>query len=508
MSIVLGVDLATSEVRVQAIDVATGAALAERRAPLPVVQRGATRTQRPAHGALALELVAAVAGALGDRSREIGALSITGTSGTVVPVDALGAPVGNAVLYDDPRGVDELRMLAAAGLDGRPSGALARAAWMHGAAGHAHPDAGAPSAARFVFTPDVVAAALAARLLPSDTSHALKSGIDPVAATWNDEALAVLGLPRETLPELVAPGRVVGEVSAGVAARIGLPTGVLIVSGMTDGSTGQIATGAVALGDSVGVLGTTLVLKAVSAHDVVDGGAGVYSHVSPEGLFWPGGASNTGAGVLATGVTAGIDPAAVTEAIAAVGPSSAVAYPLARPGERFPVADADFAGFAVPFGTGAAGPSGAGGSSGAGAAGLPAAVDDPAVRFRTVFEGVAFVERLGLSRLAELGVASHRHHLAGGAAASELWNRLRASVLDRPVVVTEQAGSARGAAALAAAALTGESLAVVAERFATGRHVVDPDPALREPLEERYRMFVTTLAGCTQGGRRHTVTES
>ncbi|GAA2075264.1 FGGY-family carbohydrate kinase [Pseudolysinimonas kribbensis] len=465
MSIVLGIDLATAGARVRAVDAASGHTLGERRAPMAVTGAHGERTQPAVYAGVVRDLVRGVAADLGGRAGEVRALSITGTSGTVVPVDAHGVPVGDAVLYDDPRGAGHLRALAEAGLGARPSAALARAAWMHGAA--------AGGVARYVFSPDVVIAALAGRLLPSDTSHALKSGIDPVTAAWDAAALAVVGMPRDHLPDLVGPGRVIGEVSR--PADWGLPTGVVIVSGMTDGATGQIATGAVREGDTVGVLGTTLVIKAVAPRDVVDAATGVYSHVAPDGLFWPGGASNSGAGVLASGITAGLDPAGHAERIAAVGPSAVVAYPLARIGERFPIADPRFAGFSVSV-PGAAAPA-----------------DDPAARFRTVYEGVAFVERFGLERLAGLGVERRRHHLAGGAAASGVWNRIRATVLARTVIVSEGAGSAAGAAVLAAAALGGETIGVVAERFAGRRSTVDPDEALRDPLEERYHLFCAAL---------------
>jgi xylulokinase len=255
----------------------------------------------------------------------------------------------------------------------------------------------------------------------------------------------------------------------------GLPPRVAIVSGMTDGATGQIATGAVLEGDTVGVLGTTLVLKAVSPTDIVDAATGVYAHRAPDGLFWPGGASNSGAGVLAAGITANLDPAAHTARIEAMGPSPLVAYPLARTGERFPLAAPGFPGFSVTL------------------TGTECDADDPIVRFRTVYEGVAFVERLGLERLAELGVTQRRHHVAGGAAASELWNRLRATVLDRPVIVSEGADSAVGAAVLAATALGPEPFGAVADRFVGCHSIVEPDPALRDALEERYRVFRCAL---------------
>ena len=87
--------------------------------------------------------------------------------------------------------------------------------------------------------------------------------------------------------------------------------------------------------------------------------------------------------------------------------------------------------------------------------------------------------------------------MAGGAAASEVWNRIRATVLGRPVIVSEGASSARGAAVIAASAIGPESLSVVAQRFSGGRLTVDPVGALIEAMEERYRVFQDALESRT-----------
>ena len=69
---------------------------------------------------------------------------------------------------------------------------------------------------------------------------------------------------------------------------------------MTDGCTAQLAAGAVYDGDTMGVLGTTLVLKAVGQTPIESADGAVYSHLAPDGgRYWAGGASNAGAGVLA-----------------------------------------------------------------------------------------------------------------------------------------------------------------------------------------------------------------
>ena len=172
---------------------------------------------------------------------------------------------------------------------------------------------------------------------------------------------------------------------------------------MTDGCTAQIAAGAVHDGDTMGVLGTTLVLKAVSETPVESADGAVYSHLAPDGRYWAGGASNAGAGILAVEF-AGEDLAALDRQVADT-VAGYVRYPLSVAGERFPVADRH----------------------------LPPLTDgEPRSRldaYRALLEGVAFVERLGLERLQQLGVTPRRHVIAGGATASPVWNRIRATVL-------------------------------------------------------------------------------
>jgi sugar (pentulose or hexulose) kinase len=318
---------------------------------------------------------------------------------------------------------------------------------------------------RLLFVPDLVVADLTGRLV-TDTSHALKAGIDPVAARWPVDLLAAAGIPAAAVPELVHPGTVVGKVCPDAAADLGLPWGVRVVAGMTDGCAAQLAAGAVVPGRTTGVLGTTLVLKGVADHEVSGFDGAVYSHLAPGGSWWPGGASNTGAGVLAGEPDL---PAADAEA-ERLGPSPWTAYPLPGTGERFPFARTDATGFLL-------GP------------GVPT----PAERHRALLDAVALVERLGLERLAALGVASTDHRVVGGGTRSAVWTTIRASALGRPVSLPAEPSSAFGAAVLAAAALNGEPVPATADRIVGTAAVVDPDPAQVAPLEEAYLRLTTEL---------------
>ena len=112
--------------------------------------------------------------------------------------------------------------------------------------------------------------------------------------------LADLGLDVDALPDVVLPGQVLGGIGADVAAATGLRPGTPVLAGMTDGCAAQLGAGAVRPGDWNAVLGTTLVLKGVTDHLLHDPTGTVYCHRGPQAGWWlPGGASSTGAAVLA-----------------------------------------------------------------------------------------------------------------------------------------------------------------------------------------------------------------
>jgi len=475
--ITLGIDLATAAARCVALDIETGALLASADQPLPQPVRSSdgSSVQRPDYAVAARQLVTRVCVALGARAGAVTALSITGTSGTVVPCDDRGVPVGDARLYDDTSGAPRL---TAAGVTG--SSMLGRVAALAGAGG------GGGGGTMYASTPDVAAAALTGSPVPGDTSHWLKAGIDASAATWPGQVIDALDIDALSLPALVHPGKPLGVVDPTTASACGLPRGVVVVAGMTDGCTAQIATGAVRVGDTVGVLGTTLVLKAVCAQPVATADGVVYSHLSPDGSWWAGGASNVGAGVLAAEFPR-VELADLDRRVADR-PSTVVRYPLTGVGERFPVSNLAMVSM----------------SSGDPRDALDA--------YRAVLDGVAFTERLGLERLVSLGVEPTRHVLAGGASRSVVWNRIRATVL-APLVsvsVAPMAASALGAAVLAAHAAhePDADLAHTTDRLVGPPHHVETFPGQRDSLEAAYQHFVDLIARPApatepQGARHH-----
>ena len=117
---------------------------------------------------------------------------------------------------------------------------------------------------------------------------------------------------------------------------------------------------------------------------------------------------------------------------------------------------------------------------------------------RAVLEGVAYGLRDSLELLRELGVDPEIGRASGGGAASGLWLRIVASVLDLPLERTEsEEGSAFGAALLAGvrAGVFADAAEAVA-RCVRVRDRVEPDPdwtAIYDGGYRRYRLLYPTL---------------
>lgn len=464
----VGVDVGTQSVRVQLLDergrpVGSGAApLRSRRGP------GRRHEQEPADWWAAT--VAALAAAGGAPAlRAVRALAICSTSGTILLTDPAGRPLTPGVMYDDDRGAAHAERVADVGRElWAELGLRMQASW-------ALPklltllDAPPAGELRLMHSADYLASRLAGTPTATDPSHALKSGYDALRQRWPVELLERLGVPATLLPPVVAAGTPIGSVCAEAAAASGLPAGAAIVAGMTDGCAGQIAAGALAPGQGVSVLGTTLVLKGVSRELLKDPHGAVYSHRSPDGDWLPGGASNVGAGILSARFP-DRDLAALDAAAAAREPAGQLVYPLTARGERFPFYDPQAEAFAL---------------------GEPR---DEADAFAALLQGVAFVERIGVAALAALGAPLDGPlALTGGATRSRYWCQLRADVLRRPVELPRHPEGAHGMALLAASSERSSLRATAAELLPPPTRI-EPRPDGVERLAPAFDRFAAALA--------------
>jgi len=363
------------------------------------------------------------------------AVSVSSTSGTLCFRDARGRAAAEAVAYDDSRhGVGLERV----------------AAWHRRV----------PAASRVIPPGDAVLEALGAEPGQTDWTSALKLGWNPVARAWSPAG----AVEESFLPDPVVPGTVCGRMGSGTVAP-----GALLVRGVTDGCAMQLASGPPRPGDWSISLGTTVAWKTAALGDPPELPAGAYVHRLSEEVWLPGAASNTGGGVLQA-----LEPGADLEAKDrdAVLPSQLAAYPLARPGERFPVVDPHFAGFGLP------------------------SQDHPAFH-AAILEGTGYVIRYGIEQLLGRGISDwDTFRITGGGARSTTWMTVLATVLRRTVISAPEVDAALGAALIALAALRGQPAGSVGAAPGTlgpvREHVVDQ--GLRPWYSGGYSTFLGILS--------------
>jgi sugar (pentulose or hexulose) kinase len=224
---------------------------------------------------------------------------------------------------------------------------------------------------------------------------------------------------------VVAPGTVIGTVTNAIATELNLPTTCAVCAGTTDSIAAFLASGATAPGAAVTSLGSTLVLKLLSETRVDQGAYGIYSHRL--GDYWlVGGASNTGGAVLAHYFT----PEQLQELSSRIDPTQASPldyYPLLKPGERFPINDANLQPRLQPR------------------------PDDPVAFLQGLLESVARIEAQGYALLQAQGAtAISQVYTAGGGAPNLTWQAIRQRYLQVPILAPRHHQAAYGTALLAA----------------------------------------------------------
>ena len=206
----------------------------------------------------------------------------------------------------------------------------------------------------------------------------------------------------------------------------------------------------------------------------MDPAGAIYNHRHPAGGYLPGAASSTGAEWIEVSLP-GADLVELGRQVLPHLPSDAIAYPLVKVGERFPLSWPTARGFGLET------------------------LTDPVLRFAAGMEGVAYLERMGIERFEQLGLPiGPTIYATGGGAASDAWLRIRASVSRRTLAVPTHAGCCVGAAVLAAMPALGSCAAAVAQLVRLGR-TIEPTPSWSDHYERQYQRF-REIARHTQHG--------
>ena len=407
----LGLDVGTSGVRTVIID-DNGSVMSEARSSM--IEHGGNLRDPAVWQNAAVSAVKR--GLDGVKSKNIRALAVDGTSGTVIATDGQCKPCGNVFMYNDTCEdialVDLISQLApeSSAAVGSNS-ALARAIAL-----------GREGATMVLHQADWISHMFSGRVA-SDENNALKTGYDLKQREWPDW-IGNAGMDSKRLPEVFEPGTAMGTVSSMAVNEFGFDENTLVVAGTTDGCAGFLATGADSFGDGVTSLGTTLTVKLLSENEISTPQYGIYSHR----LFnkWlAGGASNTGGGVLLKYFT----PEALDALSLKIDPEENCPldyYPLAEAGERFPINDWQYRPQLSPR------------------------PDSDAEFLKGMFDGMAKIESRAYGLLQELGASSLRSiRTVGGGAKNGVWERIREKRLGMPMLKAINEEAAYGTALIA-----------------------------------------------------------
>jgi sugar (pentulose or hexulose) kinase len=272
--LVLGIDCSTTASKVVAWD-GEGKALGEGRAPLEEIRPGPRYSEQRAEGWLEATK-GAVAELLGSvEADRLAAMCITHQRESFVPVDERNRPQYNAILWDDARSLPQLEELdrrfghdqlhRRTGRGRSTTQASSKLLWLW-----EHEPEIAERAFRFMDVHGFLVQRLTGRFTTSLASADSFGLTDMAEESWADDLITGIGLRPEQFCDTVAPGEVIGEVSAEAARQTGLPAGLPVVAGLGDGQAACLGAGVTSLDRAYLNLGTAVTGGPIERRYVTD----------------------------------------------------------------------------------------------------------------------------------------------------------------------------------------------------------------------------------------------
>ncbi len=177
---------------------------------------------------------------------EIAAISVTSQRASVIPVDQEGVPLYNAVTWQDKRSVEMSEMLTKqvslkeiyqkTGLRANPYFSLPKMMWFK----HKAPEI-YQKTHKLIGVQDYVIFLLTGEF-KTDWSQAARTMLMNIKTfEWDEEMLAISGIDRNMLCELVPPGSIAGEISKELSSIFGIQSDIPVIIAGGDQQNAAIA---------------------------------------------------------------------------------------------------------------------------------------------------------------------------------------------------------------------------------------------------------------------------
>ena len=307
---------------------------------------------------------------------------------------------------------------------------------------------------------------------------------DIINKNWSENMFDLTGLDVGMFPEAKPSGRIIGEVPASVAEELGLPKGVVGVTGGHDQPCGALGAGIIRSGEVMDATGTVECVapafnEPVINENMIDGNFCCYCHVV-DGLYVTLAFVASG-GVLLRWYRDTFAQAEKAEAEA----TGKDVYDIMM--EQ--VTDGVSPVVLLPHFTGSGTPYLDSGSKGA-ILGLSLAATKGDI-IKAILEGISFEIKLNLEMLSDAGVTINEIRAIGGGAKSEKWLQLKADMFGKNVVALNVSeGVCLGAIILAGTAIGKyPSVQEAVKQLVKPKKTYLPREDVKKQYDERLKLY-------------------
>lgn len=417
----------------------------------------------------------------GTNARDISTLCISSQGETLIPVDSAGVPTRRAIVWLDNRAAEEARLISdrfdIADIYQRtgqpevtPTWPACKGLWIR----RNEPEVFADTD-RFLLLEDYLLFRLTSQYVTELSLQSSSLMLDVQKGAWWEPMLDFIGISPKRLPRLAEPGSIVGPLSEDGAAAVGLTTRTVAVSGALDQAMCAVGAGNVIPGVVTEATGGALAILATLDGPRYDPSRRVplHYHALRDGhclLPWGQTAGMalrwfrdqfycSGSYEIMTGMAAEIP--AGSDGLIVLPHLEGAACPEFNPAAR-----------AVFYG---------------------AMLRHTRAHFvRALMESVAYMLKKNLDLVEQIGVRVSEIRSTGGGARSSLWLRIKADVLQKPVMTVEVEEVACLGAALLSAVAVGAYPGIdeAAQQMVRLRDRVEPGQDDLEAYSNGYRQYL------------------